>query len=223
MTLLLTSIVSAGMALVMKKPEPAPKGELIGYARVSTEDQRLDLQTDALKAVGCLNIYEEKKSGASQNRPQLDLAIKDLRPGDTLVVWRIDRLARTGTELYRRLGLIEQAGAGFRSLQENFDFTTATGRFVLGILGLVAEMERQLTIDRTKAGMAALKARGKPVGRERKVTDKMKDQIRALVLKGWQVKEIAAKFKIHPQSVYGNFKGGKRGILKATARKSKKP
>lgn len=84
----------------MKSAPPAPKGELIGYARVSTEDQKLDLQTDALKKVGCLNIYEEKKSGAAKNRPMLDLAIKDLRKGDTLVVWRIDRLARTGTELY---------------------------------------------------------------------------------------------------------------------------
>src|SRR5450631_7159 len=204
----------------MKLPEVPPKGEFIGYARVSTEEQSLRLQTDALKAAGCLNIYEEKVSGSGKkNRPQLDLAIKDLRPRDTLLVWRIDRLARSGRELYSRLEQIEQAGAGFKSLQEGFDFSTSTGRFVLGILGLVAELERQMTIERTKAGMAALKARGMQVGRERKVTDKMKDQIRALVIKGWQVKDIAAKFKIHPQSVYGNFKGGKRGILKAAARK----
>lgn len=206
----------------MKTPQPAPKGELIGYARVSTEDQSLILQTDALKAVGCLNIYEEKKSGAAKNRPMLDLAIKDLRPGDTLVVWRIDRLARSGVELYRRLGLIEQAGAGFRSLQENFDFSTATGRFVLGILGLVAEMERQLTIDRTKAGMAALKARGKPLGAKRKVTEKVKDKIRAMVMQGKTTAQIAKSCGIATSSVYGNFPGGKRGIIKAAAAKRKK-
>src|ERR1017187_1926324 len=200
-----------------------PKGEFIGYARVSTEDQNLRLQTDALKAAGCLNIYEEKISGSGKKaRPQLDLAIKDLRPGDTLLVWRIDRLARSSRELHIRLEQIEQAGAGFKSLQEGFDFTTSTGKFVLGILGLVAELERLMTIERTQAGMAALRARGKHMGRERKVTDKMKDQIRALVLKGWQVKDIAKKFGIHPQSIYGNFKGGKSGILKAAARKSKK-
>src|ERR1035437_6620864 len=174
------------------KQDETPNGEFIGYARVSTEEQSLRLQTDALKAAGCLNIYEEKVSGSGKkNRPQLDLAIKDLRPGDTLLVWRIDRLARSGRELYSRLEQIEQAGAGFKSLQEGFDFSTSTGRFVLGILGLVAELERQMTIERTKAGMAALKARGKKLGAERKVTDKMKDKIRAAVLKGDEIKAIA--------------------------------
>jgi len=205
----------------MKSPEPAPKGEFIGYARVSTADQELRLQTDALAAIGCLNVYTEKVSGAAKNRPQLDLAIKDLRPGDTLVVWRLDRLARSLRDLHMRLDQIVEAGASFKSLQENFDITTAMGRLYVAIAGAFAEFERQLTIERTKAGMAALKARGMQVGRERKVTDKMKDQIRALVIKGWQVKDIAAKFKIHPQSVYGNFKGGKRGILKAAARKKR--
>src|ERR1035437_10989732 len=162
-----------------------PKGEFIGYARVSTEDQNLRLQTDALKAAGCLNIYEEKISGSGKkSRPQFDLAIKDLRPNDTLLVWRIDRLARSGRELYSRLEQIEQAGAGFKSLQEGFDFSTSTGRFVLGILGLVAELERQMTIERTKAGMAALKARGKTLGAERKMDEKMKARARKMVLQG---------------------------------------
>jgi len=203
----------------MKIEEPPPKGEFIGYARVSTAEQVLTLQTDALEKVGCLNIYCEKVSGAKKDRPQLDLAIKDLRVGDTLVVWRLDRLARNIRDFYARLDAIAEAGASFKSLTENFDFSTASGKFILGILAQVAEFERQLTVERTKAGMDALRARGKHMGRERKVTDKMKDQIRALVIKGWQVKDIAAKFKIHPQSVYGNFKGGKRGILKAAARK----
>jgi DNA invertase Pin-like site-specific DNA recombinase len=204
---------------------PALKGELIGYARVSTEEQSLRLQTDALKAAGCLNIYEEKVSGSGKKaRPQLDLAIKDLRPRDTLLVWRIDRLARSGRELYQRLEQIEQAGAGFKSLQEGFDFSTSTGRFVLGILGLVAELERQMTIERTKAGMAALKARGKTLGAERKVDAKMRAEIIKMVMDDPMVpiKAIAKKFKIGTASFNGNFIGGKRGILLAARAKKRK-
>lgn len=206
----------------MKKPEKPPKGELIGYARVSTKEQRLDLQTDALKKVGCLNIYSEEVSGAAKKRPQLDLAIKDLRPGDTFVVWRLDRLARSMRDLYTRLDQIFEAGASFKSLQENFDFTTAIGHLYVAIAGAFAEFERQLIGDRTKAGMAALKARGKPLGAERKVTEAMKDKIRAMVLKGMTTQEIADKLHIATSSIYGNFPGGKRGILKAAAAKRKK-
>jgi len=204
------------------KPAETPKGELIGYARVSTEDQSLTLQTDALRKAGCSIIREEKKSGAAKHRPMLDLAIKDLRPGDTLVVWRLDRLARSMRDLYLRLDQIFEAEASFKSLQENFDFNTAIGRLYLAIAGAFAEFERQLTIERTRAGMAALKARGEQVGRERKITEKVKDQIRALVMKGWTVKAIAKKYGVHPQTIYSNFKGGKRGILIA-AHKRKKP
>lgn len=147
---------------VKQKDDSGP--QLIGYARVSTEDQSLELQRQALEKAGCLNIYEEKVSGAAKKRPQLDLAIMDLRPGDTLVVWRLDRFARSGSQLYTRLEEIQAQGASFRSLQENFDFSTTTGKFVLGILGLVAELERQLTIDRTRAGMAAQAAKGTKMG-----------------------------------------------------------
>ncbi|MDO8596618.1 MAG: recombinase family protein [Sulfuricaulis sp.] len=209
----------------MKKADELPPGELIGYARVSTEEQSLALQTDALKAAGCSIIREEKVTGSGKKaRPQLDLAIKDLRPRDTLLVWRIDRLARSGRELYSRLEQIEQAGAGFKSLQEGFDFSTSTGRFVLGILGLVAELERQMTIERTKAGMAALKARGKTLGAERKVDNKMRAAIVKMVLADPMVpiKVIAKKFKIGTASFNGNFVGGKRGILKAHRDKKRK-
>jgi DNA invertase Pin-like site-specific DNA recombinase len=161
----------------------APKGELIGYARVSTEDQSLALQTDALKKIGCLNIYEEKISGAKRHRPQLDLAIKDLRPGDTLVVWRIDRLSRSMGDFYERLAQIEAAGAGFKSVSESFDFTTATGRLILGIMAVMAQFERQLTIERTRAGMQALKERGHKLGATIKFTADKKRQARALLKK----------------------------------------
>ena len=139
----------------------AATGFLVGYARVSTEDQRLDLQTDALLAAGVLpdNLHVEKVSGASAKRPALDMAIKDLREGDTLVVWRLDRLARSMRQLYARLDQIYAKGGYFRSLQEGFDFGTISGKLVLGVLGLVAEFERQLISQRTTAGIAALKAR----------------------------------------------------------------
>jgi DNA invertase Pin-like site-specific DNA recombinase len=138
-------------------------GYLVGYARVSTEDQKLDLQIDALRKAGVLedNLHVEKVSGASQRRPALELAIKDLREGDTLVVWRLDRLARSMRQLYARLDQIYAKGAAFRSLTENFDFGTVSGKFVLGILGLVAEFERQIIAQRTSAGIAALKERQK--------------------------------------------------------------
>ena len=138
-------------------------GYLVGYARVSTEDQSLDLQTDALLAAGVKpdNLHVEKVSGASAKRPELDYAIKDLREGDIFVVWRLDRLARSMRQLYARLDQIYAKGANFRSLQENFDFGTVSGKLVLGVLGLVAEFERQIIAQRTSAGIAALRARRK--------------------------------------------------------------
>ena len=159
-----------------------PKGELIGYARVSTADQVMDLQIDALEAAGCFNIHREPAtSGAKTNRPVLDMAIKDLRPGDTLVVWRLDRLSRSIKDLYERLAQIEAAGAGFKSLTEAFDFTTATGRLILGMLAIMAEFERQLTIERTKAGMASLRARGAKLGAPKKLDKKLQARAKKML------------------------------------------
>ena len=155
---------------------------MIGYARVSTADQVMNLQIDALKAAGCFHIHEEPAtSGAKKNRPVLDMAIKDLRPGDTLVVWRLDRLSRSIKDLYSRLEAIEAAGAGFRSLTEAFDFTTATGRLILGMLAIMAEFERQLTIERTKAGMASLRARGAQLGAPKKLNKQLQAKAKKLM------------------------------------------
>lgn len=171
---------------MIKSPRPsapiAPKGELIGYARVSTADQSLALQTDALTKAGCFHIHEEPAtSGAKKNRPVLDMAIKDLRPGDTLVVWRLDRLSRSIRDLYDRLAQIEAAGAGFRSLTEAFDFTTATGRLILGMLAIMAEFERQLTIERTKAGMAVLREKGHKMGAPAKLTRALRSKAKKML------------------------------------------
>ncbi len=152
---------------------------MIGYARVSTEEQILDVQMNALTAAGCINIYQEKVSGVAKKRPQLDLALKDLQPGDTLVVWRLDRLARSVDEFHRRLGQIRDAGASFRSLTENFDFSTAMGAFVLTIMAAVAQLERQITVKRTEAGMAAARARGRQIGAPIKFTPEKKAKAKA--------------------------------------------
>lgn len=139
---------------------------MIGYARVSTKDQNLDLQLDALRAAGVRenNLHVEKLSATAKNRPALENAIKDLRAGDTLVVWRLDRLARNMQDLYERLGRIRAKGCTFRSLTENFDFSSVTGEFVLGILGLVAQLERQIIAQRTKAGIDSWKAKSEKKG-----------------------------------------------------------
>lgn len=158
-------------AVATKQHQPDLK--LIGYARVSTEEQRLDLQIDALTAAGVEkdHLHVEKVSGTSKRRPALELAIKDLRPGETLVVWRLDRLARNMQDLYRHLDRIYEMGGKFRSLTEDFEFSTVTGKFVLGILGLVAQLERDIIAERTAAGMAAAKGRGFKMGREPLMTD----------------------------------------------------
>jgi DNA invertase Pin-like site-specific DNA recombinase len=156
-------------------------GALVGYARVSTEEQKLDLQIDALQQAGCDPIYQEQVSAAAKRRHQLDLAIKGLNPGDTLVVWRLDRLARSMRELYGRLHDISEAGASFRSLSERFDFSTATGKVILGFFGLMAEFERQLTIERTKAGLAAARERGQRIGAHLKFNEVKRAKAKAML------------------------------------------
>lgn len=209
-----------------KTPVPAfPPivGERIGYARVSTQEQILDLQLDALKKAGCVNIYQEKVSaGGKTKRPQLDLAIKELRPGDTFVVWRLDRLARSMEEFFMRLRSIRGAGAEFKSLTENFDFGTAMGEFVLVILAAVAQLERQLTQYRTRAGLQALKDRGVKLGATRRIDDKMKRSIQKMAaLKGdkkMTLEAIAKKHDIALSSIFGVFPGGRKAILKWKAK-----
>ena len=193
-----------------------PQGALIGYARVSTEDQSLELQTDALTKAGCLNIYTEKLSGAKKRRPELAMAIKDLREGDTLMVWRLDRLSRSMQDLYERLQQIKDQGASFRSLTENFDFNTATGQLILGMIALMAQFERQLTAERTRAGIKVLLERGKKFGAAKKFDKRMqakakkllamkvRKSVRGVMLwrKRYTRKQVADALKISTQTLY---------------------
>lgn len=143
---------------------------LIGYARVSTADQSLDLQTDALRQAGCARIFSDTASGALAERPHLAAALGHLRAGDTLVVWRLDRLGRSLRHLVDTVAGFEERGIGFRSLQEAIDTTTPGGKLVFHIFCGLAEFERDLVRERTYAGLAAARARGRVGGRKPALT-----------------------------------------------------
>jgi DNA invertase Pin-like site-specific DNA recombinase len=148
---------------------------LLGYARVSTADQTAALQQDALTAAGCSRIFTDQASGATTERPALTDLLDHLRPGDTLVVWRLDRLGRSLPHLLSVVTGLAERGVGFRSLTEAIDTTTAGGRLVFSIFGALAEFERELIRERTQAGLSAARARGRVGGRPAKLTN---DQVR---------------------------------------------
>jgi DNA invertase Pin-like site-specific DNA recombinase len=145
---------------------------LIGYARVSTLEQHLGLQVDALTAAGCGKIFEDKASGVAQNRPGLTNAYAFARKGDTLVVWRLDRLGRSLKDLIEIVNGLQKRGIGFKSLQEAIDTTTSSGQLVFQIFGALAEFERNLIRERTNAGLAAARARGRLGGRPKSLDPK---------------------------------------------------
>jgi len=138
---------------------------LIGYARVSTQDQTLDLQTDALTQSGCEKLFTDMTSGAKAERPGLQDAINHLRAGDTLVVWRLDRLGRTLKHLITTITELSDQNIGFKSLQEHIDTTTSGGKLIFHIFGALAEFEREIIRERTSAGLQAARARGRIGGR----------------------------------------------------------
>ena len=144
----------------------------IGYARVSTEDQNLDLQNDALKQAGCDKIIEEKASGAKTDRTGLVEALSYLRKGDTLVVWKLDRLGRSLQHLIQVVNQLRKKGIYFRSIQESLDTSSSGGKLIFHIFGALAEFERDVIRDRTMAGLAAARARGRVGGRPKIMTDK---------------------------------------------------
>lgn len=145
---------------------------LIGYARVSTHEQTLALQQDALQNIGCERIFTDTASGAKTDRPGLDQALHFVRPGDTLVVWRLDRLGRSLKHLIETISKLHERGIGFKSIQENIDTTTSGGKLIFHVFGALAEFERDLIRERTKAGLTAARARGRFGGRPRKMDDK---------------------------------------------------
>src|SRR5437764_6988199 len=152
----------------------------IGYARVSTLDQNLDLQEDALKAAGCEKIYTDKAGGTRAERPGLERALADLRPGDQLVVWKLDRLGRSLKHLIETVNDLRDRGVGFQSVQEAIDTTTSGGKLIFHVFGALAEFERDLIRERTRAGLQAARARGRQGGRPRSLDETTRAQARSL-------------------------------------------
>jgi len=149
--------------------------DLIGYARVSTEEQTLDLQVDALTEAGCSKIYTDKISGSRSDRPELAKALDYVRAGDTLAVWRLDRLGRSVRHLIEVVNDFEERGIGFKSLQETIDTTTSTGKLTFHVFAALAQFERDLIAERTRAGLEAARRRGRVGGRRTVMSqDKLK-------------------------------------------------
>jgi DNA invertase Pin-like site-specific DNA recombinase len=175
----------------------------VGYARVSTEDQDLALQLDALHGAGCFLIYQETASGKTAGRPELEQCRKALRPGDTLVVWRLDRLGRSLTDLVKIVAELESLGIGFVSLSEKIETDSAAGKLIFHVFAALAEFERNLIRERTMAGLAAARARGRSGGRKPKLAPKDVKEIRAL----WRdktipVSDIARRFGVSRTTLY---------------------
>lgn len=180
---------------------------LIGYVRVSTEDQNLDLQRDALKAAGCTRIFEEKESGrAGTKRPALEAALDFLRAEDQLVVWKIDRLGRSLREMLDTAHMLQERGVKLRSLTERVDTETATGRMMFNFLGTIAEYFLDLNRERTLAGLKAAVARGRKGGRPRKITDADLEAGRAMLAAGTiPVAEVAKRLGVSRKTFYLYF------------------
>lgn len=176
--------------------------ELIGYARVSTTDQDPTLQEDALHQAGCTRVFVDTASGAAADRPQLEAVLQYLRPGDVLVAWRLDRLGRSLKHLVSLMADLESRGIGFRSLNESIDTTTPTGRLVFHIFAALAEFERELIRERTRAGLKVARARGRKGGRKPKMTPNKVEVARRMYSDQKSVSEIAETLGVSRASIY---------------------
>ena len=180
---------------------------LVGYARVSTEGQALDLQIDALREAGCERFYSDVASGAKAARTGLAEVLDYLRAGDTLVVWRLDRLGRSLSHLIEVVSSLDRVGIGFRALQEQVDTTSPGGKLVFHLFGALAEFERELIRERTRAGLRAARARGRLGGRRKRMTQQQVGQaVKLLADRDCDVAEICRTFGVHRTTLYRNVK-----------------
>lgn len=177
--------------------------KFIGYARVSTDDQNLDLQRDALQKAGCQLIYEETASGKNAARLELAQCRKALRTGDTLVVWRLDRLGRSLPDLISIISELDAEGIGFQSIHEKIETDSATGKLIFHVFAALAEFERNLIRERTKAGLEAARARGRKGGRKPVLNGKQVKEIRQLLKDpDIEVTAIAARYRVSRSTIY---------------------
>ena len=185
--------------------DSSPKGYRLGYARVSTLEQDPALQHDALHAAGVERIFTDQASGALTERPQLTALLEQLRPGDTLVVWRLDRLGRSTSHLIQTVTALEDRGVGFASLTEAIDTTTPAGRLLFGVLASLAAFERDLIRERTMAGLAAARARGKVGGRPTSMTPEKLQVARQMLAEGRPKSVIAATIGVSRATLYAHL------------------
>jgi DNA invertase Pin-like site-specific DNA recombinase len=186
---------------------------LIGYARVSTQDQKPELQLDALNGAGCKKIFTEKASGAQRNWPQLKAALDYMREGDTLAVWKLDRLARSLKQLIETVEDLEQRKIGLRSLTEAIDTTTAGGKLVFHIFAALAEFERSIILERTSAGLEAARSRGRTGGRPPALTEKDLTEAKALLRDpDITVEQAASRLGVASSTLYRHLPGGRSAV-----------
>lgn len=174
----------------------------IGYARISTTDQTLASQYDALTAAGCDRVYEETASGAKADRPILAELMRSLREGDTLVVFKLDRIARSLPHLLEVMARLNGISAGFQSLTEEINTTTPGGRLVFHVMAAISEFERDLIRERTKAGLVAARARGRVGGRPRKMTGEKVNAAERLLASGTPVRDVADMLGVSIPTLY---------------------
>lgn len=178
-------------------------GQVVGYARVSTADQDATLQTDALRHAGAVRVFQDVASGAKDDRPGLAAAVAFLREGDTLAVWRLDRLGRSLPHLVQTVAELVKRSIGFQSLTESIDTTTASGRLQFHLFAALADFERDLIRERTRAGLAVAKARGRNGGRRPVITAAKLSRARELIdAKGLTVREVAGRLHVGKTSLY---------------------
>jgi DNA invertase Pin-like site-specific DNA recombinase len=175
---------------------------LIGYARVSTQDQNLDLQIDALTKAGCKKLFQEKMSGSRAARPEFSKALEALREGDTLVVWKLDRLGRSVKNLVDLVGELHKQGVQFKSLTDAIDTATPSGRFFFHVMASLAQMERELTIERTRAGLEIARKLGRKGGRKRRMTDSKIESARKLLANGMPPRDVALNLNVSIPTLY---------------------
>lgn len=175
----------------------------IGYARVSTQDQNLNIQLQELEKEGCKKIFQEKISGVHSKRIELEKMMEQLREGDQVIIWKLDRLARSTKELLNICDKINHAGASFQSLSESWaDTSSPGGKMILTIFAGIAEFERELIIERTSAGRKLAMKNGIEFGRPKKFNSEQKEAVKTLINNGTSVKLVADTFKVHPATIY---------------------
>ncbi|EAO3105099.1 recombinase family protein [Salmonella enterica] len=181
---------------------------LIGYVRVSTNDQNTALQRNALESAGCELIFEDKISGKVSDRPGLKKVLRTLSEGDTLVVWKLDRLGRSMRHLVVLVEELREKGVNFRSLTDSIDTSTPMGRFFFHVMGALAEMERELIVERTRAGLAVARAEGRIGGRRPKFSDDGWAQMGRLINSGMDRKQVAIIYDVGVSTLYKKFPVG---------------